>query len=140
MTSRTVSSLVSLSVTLIFSTIFGFAGINKIGPVPEWFIQSFGESFLATFPGLSISFYSIVIVEVAIFLLLVVSVLRREFLGGNYKPYLISALLLSLFLFVQLTFGQLLINGYNEVPKLFGYFCGTLIALLSIRFFEKESF
>lgn len=138
MTSRTVSSAVALSISLMFLIIFAFAGINKIGPVPDWFNQSFGGTFLASFPGLSLSYYSIVAIELLIFVLLVVSILRREFLSGNFKPYLVSALLVSLFLFVQLTFGQLLIQG--DVPKIFIYFSGTLVALLSIRYFEKESF
>jgi hypothetical protein len=140
MTSRTVSTVVSLSISLLFVFLFGFAGIGKIGPVPEWFVSKFGGTILATFPGIFVSFYSIALFELAIFALVLLSLAKREFLAGNFKPYLFLALSLSLLVFVQLLFGKLLVSELDDVAKLFVYFVGTLICLLSIRFFEKESF
>ena len=43
--------------------------------------------------------------------------------------FLPAALVWSLFVFVQLGFGQWLTAEYNGTQQLFMYFCGTLLAL-----------
>ena len=42
-------------------------------------------------------------------------------------------LMWSLFIFVQLSFGQWLTSDFNATPQLFAYFTGTLLSLIYVE-------
>lgn len=47
-----------LAIQLLFSMVWGFGGIGKVlSGKPDWFADKFGKTLLATFPGLTASFW-----------------------------------------------------------------------------------
>jgi hypothetical protein len=122
-----------LAVTLLFGVLWGIAGADKIrSGIPSWFGEKFGKTFLATFPGLSVTFWMLTLGELLGFGLAVGSLLRLEFLGKRSPDWLLLMLVWSLFLFVQLGLGQWLTSEYNGAFMIFTYFCGTLVALRQV--------
>jgi hypothetical protein len=118
-----------LAINLLFLMVWGFAGLAKLNGMPSWFDGKFGKTFLATFPGLTPSFWLLAAAEVLAFLLAAAALVRGDFLERRQPSLLIWMLVWSLFVFVQLGFGQWLTAEYNGTAQLFGYFAGTLIAL-----------
>jgi len=119
-----------LAIHLLFITVWGFAGISKVvNGMPSWFPGKFGKTFLGTFPGLTATFWLLALSELLALALAVVALVRGEFL--ERKPPAILPLMLtwSLFVFVQLGFGQWLTNEFNGAFQQFVYFSGTLLAL-----------
>jgi hypothetical protein len=128
--SRYLRAGVLLAINLLFLMVWGFSGLSKLfGGMPPWFDGKFGKTFLASFPGLTAAFWVLAICEVAAFGLAAVALVRGEFLDRYPPQFLSAALVWSLFLFVQLGFGQWLTSDFNATQQLFMYFCGTLIAI-----------
>lgn len=119
-----------LAINLLFLMVWGFTGLDKLvnGP-PEWFGDKFGKTILAHFPGLAASFWLLAAAELLAFLLAAVALLRGEFLGRRPPLGLTTMLVWSLFVFIQLGFGQWLTAEYNGTFQLFAYFGVTLVAL-----------
>ena len=119
-----------LAINLLFLMAWGFAGIGKLRDgVPPWFEGKFGQTFLAKFPGLTSSFWLLTAAELAAFALAIVALVRLEFFGQRRPVWLVGTLVWSLFVFVQLGFGQWLTADYNATFQLFAYFGVTLVAL-----------
>jgi hypothetical protein len=119
-----------LAVNLLFVSLWGFAAIGKIVEGrPAWFNDKFGQTFLATFPGVKVSFWLIGASELLAFALGVAALLRAEFLERRPPQWLPAMLAWSLFAFVQLGFGLWLTRDYNGGFQQFMYFSGTLVAL-----------
>ena len=119
-----------LAINLLFLMVWGFTGLDKLvnGP-PGWFGDKFGQTILARFPGLAASFWLLAAAELLAFLLATVALLRGEFLGRRPPLGLTTMLVWSLFVFIQLAFGQWLTAEYNGTFQLFTYFGVTLVAL-----------
>jgi hypothetical protein len=131
------TSVFALTAVLIALT-WGIAGVGKLasGGVPDWFTEQFGKTFLASFPGLSASFYSIAILETIAALAAVGSLVTGEPFRRRSPSLLYAALLLSLLTFVQLNFGKQLLADFDGVHDLFMYFAGTLVMLAVVRSFD----
>ena len=128
--SRVLRAGALLAINLLFLMVWGFAGIGKVADgMPSWFGDKFGRTLLASFPGLTGAFWWLTISEVFAFAFAGGALLRGEFLGRRPPLFLCALLVWSLFVFVQLGFGQWLTADYNGTHQLFMYFCGTLIAL-----------
>lgn len=119
-----------LAINLLFLMVWGFTGIGKlIHGQPAWFAEKFGGTILAKFPGLTLSFWLLASAEVLAFLLALAALFRADFLETR-PPWLLQAVLVwSLFVFVQLGFGQWLTGEFNATAQLFAYFAGTLLCL-----------
>lgn len=128
------ATVFGLTALLIVFT-WGIAGAGKLasGGVPDWFTEQFGKTFLASFPGLAASFYSIAILETIAALAAVGSLVSGEPFRGRSPSLLYAALLLSLLTFVQLNFGKQLLGDFDGVHDLFMYFAGTLVMLAAVR-------
>jgi hypothetical protein len=123
-----------LAVNLLFATIWGFAALGKLlNGVPSWFDAKFGKTLLAKFPGLTASFWLLTLSESLALALAVVALGRGEFLGRRSPVFLSATLVWSLFVFVQLGFGQWLTSDFNGAFQQFVYFSGTLLALLAVN-------
>lgn len=110
--------------------VWGFTGVGKLlNGIPPWFSDKFGATILGRFPGLTASFWLLATAELLAFALALVSLFRGEFLGLRPPTWLTSMLVWSLFVFIQLGFGQWLTAEYNGTFQLFAYFGVTLIAL-----------
>ena len=121
---------VLLSINLLFLMVWGFAGIGKlIDGVPSWFDGRFGKTFMATFPGLAATFWILAVSELLAFALAGVALLSGEFLGRKPLKFLPLTLAWSLFVFLQLGFGQWLTGEFTGAFQQFVYFSGTLLSL-----------
>ena len=119
-----------LAINLLFLMVWGFAGVGKIlSGVPSWFGDKFGSTILASFPGLTASFWLLASAELLAFALALLALLRGEFIGRRPPTWLTAMLVWSLFVFIQLGFGQWLTAEYNGTFQLFAYFGVTLVAL-----------
>ena len=119
-----------LAINLLFISVWGFAGISKVmNGMPSWFPGKFGKTFLGTFPGLTATFWLLALSELLALALAVVALARVEFLERKATMVLPLMLTWSLFVFVQLGFGQWLTNEFNGAFQQFGYFSGTLLTL-----------
>ena len=128
--SRVLRAAALLAINLLFLMVWGFAGIGKVADgMPSWFGDKFGRTLLASFPGLTGAFWWLTISEIFAFAFAAVALLRGEFLERRTPLFLCALLVWSLFVFVQLGFGQWLTADYNGAHQHFVYFCGTLIAL-----------
>ena len=123
---------------LLLAMLWGFPGVGKLlgGGVPSWFADQFGKTLLAKAPGLTLSYYSIALLESLAALLALGSLLRGEFLRAPPPALLYLALVTSLLLFVQLSLGKQLLSDYDAVHDLYMYFVGTVVLLLAVRSFD----
>jgi hypothetical protein len=129
-----------LAINLLFLMIWGFASVSKIRDgVPSWFGDKFGQTFLAHFPGLAATFWLLTAAETAACGLALVALLRGEFLGGRATSWLTSMLVWSLFVFLQLGFGQWLTSEFNGAFQQFVYFGVTLVALQHVSAATSKS-
>ena len=119
-----------LAINLLFLSVWGFAAIGKlVDGIPSWFEDKFGKTFLASFPGLTTTFWLLTVSEVLAFALALLALVRADFLERKSAPCLPAMLVWSLFVFVQLGFGQWLTKEFNGAFQQFMYFSGTLLAL-----------
>jgi len=122
-----------LAVNLLFLMVWGFAGIDKVRQgMPSWFDGKFGKTFLAQFPGLTTTFWLLTVSELLAFALAIVALARIEFLKQQPPKFLAVTLVWSLFVFLQLGFGQWLTKEFNGGFQQFMYFSGTLVALRAV--------
>jgi hypothetical protein len=135
LTSAGLSRLGSLlAINLLFLVVWGFQGLGKaINGMPSWFDSKFGDTILAKFPGLTASYWLLTASELLAFALAAIALLRGEFLGWCRPTWLTLMLTWSLFVFVQLSFGQWLTSDFNATFQLFTYFGVTLLALHFVK-------
>jgi len=119
-----------LAINLLFLMVWGFAAGEKFvnGP-PAWFHGKFGPTFLAKLPGLTATFWLLAVSELLAFALAALALGRAEFLERRAPVVLGWMLAGSLFVFVELGFGQWLTGDYAAGAQLFTYFAGTLVAV-----------
>ncbi|MDX2174919.1 MAG: hypothetical protein SF028_00450 [Candidatus Sumerlaeia bacterium] len=131
-------SLVVAAVAGLLAFTWGLTGFGKITSpgVPEWFVGTFGETILAKFPGMFLSYYSIAILEVLGALIAVGSLLRGEWLPGRKASVLSLALAHSVVVFAQLGFGKRLIADHDGAHDLFMYAAGALAMLVAVRLLD----
>ena len=124
--------LTLLAINILFLMLWGFAAIGKLqSGLPPWFDQKFGQTFFASFPGLSATFWLLAASELLAFLLGVIALVRLEALRTPREPrWLTGMIVWSLFVFLELSFGQWLIADFAGGFQEFVYFSGTLVALL----------
>ncbi len=129
-----------LAINLLLLMIWGFAGISKVQDgMPSWFDDKFGKTFLGTFPGLKATFWILTVSELVAFALAIVSLVRIEFLRQRPPTFLAATAVWSLFVFLQLGFGQWLTGEFSGAFQQFMYFCGTLLTLQVIQASNKSS-
>ena len=119
-----------LAINLLFLSVWGFAAIGKlIDGIPSWFEGKFAKTFLAGFPGLAATFWLLALSELLALALAMLALVRAEFLERKAAKCLPAMLVWSLFVFVELGFGQWLTKEFNGAFQQFMYFSGTLLAL-----------
>lgn len=127
-----------LAIYLLFGLTMGLSSISKLtDPVPEWFTEQFKATFVNTFPGLSAAWRIAGILEIAVALILVVSVVMLEFLHKRSKPVLKLGLGLAALTFTMLSIGQNISFQLAGAATLFFYFASALVALMVVIFDES---
>ena len=123
-----------LAIQLLFLVVWSVGALSKVrSGVPSWFGEKFGNTFLAKLPGLVATFWILTLSELLAFGLVLVSLVRLEFLPGRGTLWLQTMLVWSLFVFVQLGLGQWITSEFNGAYMLFMYFCGVLLTLGHVR-------
>jgi hypothetical protein len=130
-----VYALVLAGIYLLVGVLFFYAGKEKIidgHGAPPGIAKQFSGTFLDTIPGVDAAWTILGILESLIFILVVISLVRLEFLPERRKSFLLCALALAILTFSILAMGQN-VTGENEgVAELFTYAgaTGILIGLV----------
>jgi hypothetical protein len=101
---------------------------------PQPIKEQFAGTFIDSFPGTSVSWAILGLLQGVIVLALAASLLRREFLPQRRKPILLGALGLSLFVFALLLFGESMTSQFESVASLFTYFGVTVVLIVFVLF------
>ncbi len=128
----TVYGLVLAGVYLLLGVLFFYAGKEKIFDglgAPPGIEKQFSGTFLETIPGVDAAWTILGILELAIFVLVVASLIRLEFMPDRGKPFLLSALALAIFTFSILAIGQNVVGENSGVAELFLYAGATGVLL-----------
>jgi len=130
-----VYGLVLAGIYLLVGVLFFYAGKEKIfdglgAPAP--IEKQFSGTFLDTIPGIDAAWTILGILEFAIFVLVVISLVTLEFLPTRRKPVLLSGLALAIFTFSILGIGQNVVGENTGVAELFLYAgaTGVLVGLV----------
>lgn len=121
-----------LAIQLFFTMTFALAGLTKWkGGVPEWFAEQFRGTWFGS-PGLlGASYYGIAAAETVAFLGFAASLVMGE-AWRTPRPMLLQlSLVLSLFIFVGLAYGQRVTFKFQDAAFMFLYFLGTLVCLVA---------
>lgn len=102
---------------------------------PDWFIGKFKDSWIAFFPGITASYYLIVLLELVAPLFILIGGVQF-LLKSKVNKYLRIGFLLYSSLFIVLTFGSFLVQDYSNGFKDFMYF--VAIILIEKFFFSEE--
>jgi hypothetical protein len=101
-----------------------------IAPTP--IKEQFQGSFIDSFPGTSVCWAILGILQGIIVVTLAASLVRGEFLPERRKPILLCALALSLVVFGLLLFGNSMTSQFDSVASLFTYFGVTVVLMVFV--------
>ena len=125
-----------IGVYLMVGGLMFYSGKEKLfdddGHPPASIQQQFKGTFLDTFPGTHAAWIILGVLEFAVFALLVLSVLRLEFLPHRDKWLLMSGLSVALLAFACLAFGQTATKQYAGTASLYTYFGSTVVILILV--------
>jgi hypothetical protein len=126
--------LIIAGIYFLVGVLFFYAGKEKLFDglgAPPPIEKQFEGTFLNVIPGIDAAWTILGILEFAIFVLMVVSIITLEFLPGKRKPFMVSGLALAIFTFSILGIGQNVVGETGGVAELFLYAgaTGILIAL-----------
>jgi hypothetical protein len=130
-----VYGLILAGIYFLVGVLFFYAGKEKIFDglgAPAGIEKQFSGTFLDTIPGVDAAWTILGILELAIFVLVVASLVRLEFMPDRRKPFMLSALSLAIFTFSILAIGQNVVGENSGVAELFLYAgaTGVLVGLV----------
>ena len=113
-----------------------YSGKEKLfdddGNAPSYIKEQFKGTFLDTIPGTDTAWVMLGLLEFGVFVLLVASVIRLEFLPHKDKSILQVGLALAMLVFACLAFGQTATNQFSGTASLYMYFASTAIILILV--------
>ena len=113
-----------------------YSGKGKLfdddGNAPEGIKDQFKGTFIDTFPGTDAAWVILGILEFGVFVLLVLSLIRLEFLPHRDKLLIQVGLAVSLLVFALLAFGQTATNQREGTASLYTYFASTVVILILV--------
>jgi ABC-type Na+ efflux pump permease subunit len=125
-----------LGVYLMLGGLEFYSGKEKLfdenGHAPPPIKQQFASSFLGKVPGADAAWVIIGVLEFSVFIVLVISLLRLEFLPHRPKSLLQVALAIALTTFAVLAFGQTATKQFEGVASLYQYFGATAVILILV--------
>jgi hypothetical protein len=125
-----------VGVYLMVGGLMFYSGKEKLfddnGNAPQGIKQQFAGTFLDTFPGTDAAWVILGILEFGVFVLLVASLIRLEFLPHREKWLLQVGLAVALFTFACLAFGQTATKQFAGVASLYAYFGATVVILILV--------
>lgn len=123
-----VYALTLAGIYLSLGVLFFYSGKEKIidgDGAPPPIEKQFSGTFLETIPGVDAAWTILGLLELAVFVLVVVSLVRLEFMPDRRKTFLLCALALAIFAFSILAMGQNVVGEHTGVAELFLYGAGT---------------
>lgn len=124
------------SIYFLVGVLFFYSGKEKLfdgdAKAPPGIAKQFEGTFVATFPGVDALWAILSILEFAVFLILLVSLLRGEFLPSRGKQILLTGLSLALFTFACLSFGQTSTGNNEGTASIYTYFGATAVVFLLV--------
>jgi hypothetical protein len=120
----TAYGLIVAGVYFLVGVLFFYGGKEKIFDgigAPAGIEKQFAGTFIDTIPGIDAAWTILGILELAIFVLIVVSLITMEFMPGRRKPFMLSGLALSIFTFSILAIGENVTGEHEGVEGLFLY-------------------
>ncbi len=128
--------LILAGVYLMVGGLMFYSGKEKLfdsdGNAPAGIKEQFETSFLSTFPGTDTAWFILGIFEFGVFVLLLASLIRLEFLPHRDKSILQVGLGLALLTFACLAFGQTATSQFSGTAELYTYFASTAVILLLV--------
>jgi hypothetical protein len=127
-----VYGLMLAGIYLLVGVLFFYAGKEKIFDglgAPAGIEKQFSGTFLDTIPGVDAAWTILGILEFAVFVLMVVSLINLEFMPSRGKPFVLSGLALAIFTFSILAIGQNVTGENSGVAELFLYAGATGVLL-----------
>jgi len=125
-----------VGVYLMVGGLMFYSGKEKLfdddGNAPESIKQQFAGTFLDTFPGTDAAWVILGILEFGVFVLLLASLVRLEFLPHRDKSLLQVGLAVALFTFACLAFGQTATHQFAGTASLYTYFASTAVILILV--------
>lgn len=125
--------LTIVSVYFLVGVLFFYSGKEKLfdgdAKAPPGIARQFDGTFVATFPGVDALWAILSVLEFAVFVIVVISLIRGEFLPHRRKSILLVALALALLTFACLSFGQTSTGNNEGTASLFTYFGVTAIIM-----------
>lgn len=119
-----------IPIYLILAYTMGFPGFQKLfnpEKVMGNYVNLFKDSFLSKLPGgIEPTIYFLGIIEIAVPVLILISLIRREFVPGSNNIFLQFSILTSICTFIMLCFGLSLIMNYQGATNLVFYAIFTL--------------
>lgn len=123
-------------VYLMVGGLMFYSGKEKLfdenGHAPAGIKKQFSESFLHTIPGTDAAWVILGVLEFAVFVVMVASLLRGEFLPHRRKSLLQVALAIALITFASLAFGQTATGQFEGTASLYQYFGATVVILILV--------
>ena len=128
--------LILAGVYLMVGGLMFYSGKEKLfdsdGNAPDGIKQQFENSFLSTFPGTDTAWITLGLLEFGVFVLLLASIVRLEFLPHRDKSILQVGLGLALLTFACLAFGQTATQQFSGTAELYTYFASTAVILVLV--------
>ncbi len=128
--------LTIVSVYFLVGVLFFYSGKEKLfdgdAKAPAGIERQFEGTFVATFPGVDALWAILSVLEFAVFVILLVSIIRGEFLPHRSKKILLSGLALGLLTFACLSFGQTSTGNNEGTASLYTYFGVTAVVMLLV--------
>jgi len=113
-----------------------YSGKGKLfdddGNAPQGIKEQFEGTFLDTFPGTDAAWVILGILEFAVFVLLLGSLIRLEFLPHRDKGLLQVGLAVALLVFGIMAFGQTATGQHEGTASLYTYFGATAVILILV--------
>ena len=100
---------------------------------PAFVEKQFDGTFIDAFPGTDLAWATLGILQGLLFVGLVVSLVRGEFLPTRRKPWLLRTLGGGLLMFALLLFGQEMTSQYDGAASLYAYFGATAVVMMLVR-------
>lgn len=128
--------LTIVSVYFLVGVLFFYSGKEKLfdgdAKAPAGIERQFEGTFVATFPGVDALWAILSVLEFAVFVILLVSIFRGEFLPHRSKKILLSGLALGLLTFACLSFGQTSTGNNEGTASLYTYFGVTAVVMVLV--------
>jgi hypothetical protein len=125
-----------VGVYLMIGGLMFYSGKEKLfdddGNAPAGVKEQFKGTFIDTFPGTDAAWVILGILEFGVFVLLVASLIRLEFLPHRDKWLLQVGLAVSLLTFACLAFGQTVTRQFSGTASLYTYFGSTVVILILV--------